>query len=94
MVNTTLFTAETHFGHQAVLGHRLGLARPFPDIEAHDEALIAAWNAIVRPGDTIWHLGDFCHRCSEERAQEIFSRLRGRKFLMRGNHDKIGQRLS
>ncbi|TXN71857.1 metallophosphoesterase [Methylobacterium sp. WL6] len=93
MTHRTLFTADTHFGHQAVLGTRLGLMRPFQDIEAHDEALIAAWNAAVRPGDTVWHLGDFCHRCTEDRARAILARLRGRKFLVRGNHDKIGQRL-
>ncbi|MCJ2009589.1 metallophosphoesterase [Methylobacterium sp. J-092] len=93
MTHRTFFTADTHFGHQAVLGLRLGLARPFPNIDAHDEALIAAWNAAVRPGDTVWHLGDFCHRCTEDRARAIYGRLRGRKFLVRGNHDKIGQML-
>lgn len=49
VTHQVFFTADSHFGHQAVLGPRLGLARPFPDIEAHDEALIAAWNAAVRP---------------------------------------------
>lgn len=90
----TLFTADSHWSHAAVLGARLGLRRPFATIEEHDKALIGRWNAVVRPGDIVWHLGDFCHRCAELRAREIFGRLNGRKFLVRGNHDRIGARLA
>lgn len=68
--------------------------RPFASIEAHDETLVSNWNAVVRSDDTVWHLGDFCYRCSEEHARSIFDRLRGRKrFLVRGNHDRISVRL-
>lgn len=68
--------------------------RPFASIEEHDETLIANWNAVVRPEDIIWHLGDFCYRCSEDHARSIFGRLRGRnRFLVRGNHDRISVRL-
>lgn len=91
----TYFVADTHWHHQATLGPRLGLNRPFATIEEHDEALIANWNAAVRPDDTVWHLGDLCYRCPEDRARSIFARLNGRRrFLVRGNHDKIGSRLS
>jgi calcineurin-like phosphoesterase family protein len=31
----------------------VGLRRPFDAIEAHDEGLVARWNAAVRPGDTV-----------------------------------------
>ena len=88
-----LFSSDHHFGHQATLGERLGLRRPFDTIETHDEGLIARWNAAVRPGDTVWYLGDFCYRCPEPKAYAIFARLTGRKFLVRGNHDKVGARL-
>ncbi|KQQ11822.1 metallophosphoesterase [Methylobacterium sp. Leaf123] len=93
MPTRILFTADTHWSHQAVLGPRLGLNRPFATIEAHDETLITRWNAVVRPEDTVWHLGDFCYRCPEDRARAIFARLNGRRFLVRGNHDRIGARL-
>lgn len=89
-----LFTADSHWSHQATLGTRLGLNRRFETIEEHDEALIARWNAAVRPQDTVWHLGDFCYRCPEDRARAIFARLNGRqRFLVRGNHDRVGARL-
>nr|WP_200941309.1 metallophosphoesterase [Methylobacterium sp. Leaf111] len=71
----------------------MGLSRPFATIEEHDETLIANWNTAVRPEDTVWHLGDFCYRCPEARARQIFSRLNGRRFLVRGNHDKVAVRL-
>lgn len=68
--------------------------RTFASIEAHDETLIARWNAAVRPEDTVWHLGDFSYRCSEDYARSVFGRLRGRyRFLVRGNHDRISVRL-
>ncbi|MEN3230253.1 metallophosphoesterase [Methylorubrum rhodesianum] len=89
-----LFVSDTHFGHVAILSPRMSTQRPFASIEEHDETLIARWNAAVRPGDTVWHLGDFCYRCSGGYARSIFGRLRGRhRFLVRGNHDKIGARL-
>lgn len=90
----TLFTSDDHFNHEATLDGRLGLNRPFATIGEHDEALIARWNDAVGADDVVWHLGDFCYRCPERRAREIFSRLNGRqRFLIRGNHDRIGARL-
>ena len=89
----TLWSSDHHFHHRAILDERMAVRRPFASIEEHDETLIANWNAAVRPEDTVWHLGDFCYRCPEERAQAIFRRLHGRKFLVRGNHDKVGARL-
>ncbi|KAB1089385.1 hypothetical protein F4V91_06900 [Neorhizobium galegae] len=60
--------------------------RPFSSTAEMDEHLIHSWNAIVRPADIIWHLGDFsCH--DEARTKQIFNRLQGRKRLILGNHD-------
>lgn len=77
------FTADTHFGHKGIL--RLS-ARPFPDVDAMDEALIEAWNETVGPGDLVYHLGDFCFRGSKP-AAKILERLNGEIVLLRGNHD-------
>ncbi|SFU34690.1 Calcineurin-like phosphoesterase superfamily protein [Methylobacterium sp. 174MFSha1.1] len=79
------FTADTHFGHTGVMEMS---KRRFGSTEEHDEALIAAWNAVVGPRDTVWHLGDFAMKSSPERCAEVFSRLRGRKCFIRGNHDR------
>lgn len=89
----TLFTADHHVGHRQILSPRMALNRPFATIEEHDETLVANWNAAVRPEDTVWHIGDFCYRCTEAHARAILSRLKGRIFLVRGNHDRISVRL-
>jgi len=80
-----LFTADTHFGHEGAIGHS---RRPFNDAPEMDRLLVEAWNATVGPRDTVYHLGDFAHKSSPERCAEVFAQLRGRKHLIRGNHDR------
>ena len=80
---TTWFTADTHFGHRAILEYT---DRIDATVEEMDERLVAVWNSIVLPGDTVWHLGDFSfHKRAE--AQTLFDRLNGAKHLVAGNHD-------
>lgn len=89
----TYLTADTHFGHAGMLSPRMTSQRNFPSVEAHDEAIIAAWNNRIRPEDRVIHLGDFAYGCSLKHAESIFSRLRGHKTLIRGNHEERGARL-
>ncbi len=89
----TFFTSDHHFGHAGILSPRMRTRRPFASIEEHDETLIAAWNAAVRPDDEVWHLGDFAFRCTGEHARRCFDRLNGRKLLIRGNHDVLAEGL-
>lgn len=81
----TWFTADTHFSHAGVI--RM-CARPFFSTEEMNALLVESWNAVVSPKDEVWHLGDFAMGASPERCAEIFRRLRGRKRLVRGNHDR------
>lgn len=76
---------DTHFGHAGSISHT---GRPFRDVAEMDRLLIEAWNAVVRPGDTVIHLGDFEWGHSPARTAEIFAALRGRKHLLAGNHDR------
>ncbi|SFE90196.1 metallophosphoesterase [Methylobacterium sp. yr596] len=80
-----LFIADTHWGHAGSIAHT---ARPFASVAEMDTAMIANWNAVVRPGDTVYHLGDFAMGASADKCAEIFAALRGRKHLLVGNHDK------
>ncbi|POR44693.1 metallophosphoesterase family protein [Methylobacterium sp. V23] len=81
------FTSDTHFGDPRIL--RID-KRPYPDLATHDAALIAAWNAVVRPEDNVWHLGDFALGPSAERIAEILGSLSGTKHLIIGNNDGAG----
>lgn len=78
------FTADTHFDHANVIRY---CNRPFSSVQEMNGVLIANWNEVVKPQDTIYHLGDFSLSGSR-RAHELISKLNGYKILIRGNHDK------
>lgn len=84
-IGDVYFCSDHHFGHAAVIGM---CDRPFETVEEMDQAMIEQWNAIVRPRDVVWHLGDFAYRCDPERLRKIWHRLHGQKHLIRGNHDR------
>ena len=77
------FTSDTHFGESR--GLRID-RRPFSTVAEHDRALIANWNAVVRPGDTVWHLGDFA-RGDASAIASLLDQLCGTKHLIVGNND-------
>jgi calcineurin-like phosphoesterase family protein len=81
---TFFFTGDTHFGHGATLGL---LKRPFADVASMDAAMVARWQAVVGPGDEIWHLGDFALGPGLKRASALLDALPGRKHLIAGNND-------
>lgn len=85
MSGNIFFISDTHFGHKNILKY---CNRPFDSIEEHDEALIQNWNEMVKPGDRIYHLGDFGFCSKTEHLERILKRLSGQKFFIRGNHDK------
>jgi calcineurin-like phosphoesterase family protein len=81
---TTHFTADQHWGHEAVIAM---CKRPFATVEEMDQAMIANWNAVVAKNDNVWVVGDFAYRTDVKRKRAIFSQLYGSKHLVPGNHD-------
>jgi calcineurin-like phosphoesterase family protein len=79
------FTSDTHFDHKNILKYE-PTRQQFGDKFQMTEALIERWNAVVKPDDLIFHLGDVFF-CGAERAVSLAKRLNGRKILIRGNHD-------
>ncbi len=77
------FTSDLHLGHRNVIEF---CNRPFQSVEEMDEMLIANWNAVVRPDDTIYALGDMCFHYPDK-GVPLLKRLMGRKILVQGNHD-------
>lgn len=72
----------THFGHAGIIQ----LAnRPFSSVEEMDAVLIENWNKVVRPQDTVYHLGDFSFK--GKRNHEYEKSLNGTIFKIKGNHD-------
>lgn len=83
---TTWFTSDTHFYHYRCIEY---CNRPFKTVEEMNEVLISNWNFCVKPGDLIYHLGDF----GWKNCESIIRRLNGQKFLIEGSHDAEGKRL-
>lgn len=84
MAPNVFFTSDTHYGHANVIRYA---NRPFSSAEEMDEAMVRNWNEVVRPGDLVYHLGDFALSRSD-RAVRIAKRLVGQKYIVWGNHDK------
>ena len=76
-------TSDSHFWHENII--KL-CKRPFSNVEIMNECLIENWNTKVSTDDLVIHCGDFA-LCSADRFDEIIKRLRGRKILIKGNHD-------
>jgi calcineurin-like phosphoesterase family protein len=78
------FTADLHLGHANVIRF---CNRPFASAGEMDEALIANWNETIKGNDDVYILGDLFYR-NETPAEKTLKRLKGRKHLILGNHDK------
>lgn len=80
----TWATSDTHYGHANVIKYS---KRPFKDTEEMDEALIKNHNSVVKPEDTVIHVGDFAFS-PPGRIKEILRRLHGKYIFIPGNHDQ------
>jgi len=79
----TFFTSDPHFFHKNSIEY---CNRPFKDTDEMNEALIENWNRVVSDDDQIFCLGDFSFT-GPEKTEGVVARLKGRKHLIRGNHD-------
>lgn len=76
-------TSDTHFNNDNIIKY---CDRPFLDHNDMNQALITNWNSVVKPEDTVYHLGDFIMGLADNTAS-ILHRLNGHIHLVRGNHD-------
>lgn len=95
----TWFTSDLHFSHASTLYFHperrdacgVSLEELQEDknaaVEKYDKWLIDKWNETVDKHDHIYILGDFCLG-NKKRTEDILKSLKGKKFLIRGNHDK------
>ena len=93
-MGTTWFTSDLHLGHPFVAE-----LRGFADVERHDRVILDNLMSCLRPGDTLWFLGDISSGWGpqEERALSLFdATLRPLRdhpdkplalHMISGNHD-------
>jgi calcineurin-like phosphoesterase family protein len=86
----TWIISDTHFGHEAIVGF---CNRPI----RHNVIMEAFWHDLVKPEDTILHLGDVATwKTKKDEHRDgwlpVLRDLPGQKLLVLGNHDKNGGR--
>lgn len=79
----TYFISDTHFYHYNIIRY---CDRPFDDIERMNDYMIQEWNSVVTDNDTVYFLGDFGFG-DKDMLTNICSQLKGKKYILRGNHD-------
>lgn len=79
------FTSDTHFGHERIIEL---CDRPFASVEHMNETIIENHNALVKPGDKVFHLGDLAMGKIAD-SLPLAKRLNGDKAIIPGNHDRI-----
>lgn len=89
MSGRTWVAADHHFGHKNILTFKddkenLIRGSKFKDIEDHDQSLIANHNALVKPEDRVYLLGDVV---INRKSLYMLGQLTGRLVLVKGNHD-------
>jgi calcineurin-like phosphoesterase family protein len=73
-----MFTGDQHFGHANIIRF---CERPFKDVNHMNEEMVDRWNEVVRPDQTVFHLGDFAFKGRDRTVPYWLNRLNG-------NHDK------
>lgn len=79
-------TADEHLGHHNIIRY---CNRPFVTVTEMDETIIANHNSVVKPGDTVYHVGDFALNNNYVFVQDHYiRRLNGDHVFLEGSHDK------
>lgn len=77
--------SDSHFNHGNIIKY---CNRPFETIDEMNNTMIKNWNSVVSNDDKVFHLGDV-GLGGREKTEAIIKSLKGRKVLIRGNHDNF-----
>ena len=81
------YISDLHFGHGTLLDYLD--KRNFKTVEEMNEYMIKQWNSVVRAHDEVYILGDLFWMVNEPKdVVRTLNRMHGKKYLIRGNHDK------
>lgn len=92
-MNDIWVISDTHFNHNNLLTLKdlqgnLVRGHLFSSSKEMDDYMIEKWNSVVKPTDTVYHLGDVFFG-DREYFETIWKKLNGEKRLIVGNHDDI-----
>lgn len=83
------FVSDLHFDHKNILKYT-NRSQLWSTVEEMNEGLIERYNSVVKPGDSVYFLGDLIfgpYKTLPDRMKSYFGRMNGQKFLIKGNHD-------
>ena len=80
------YISDLHLFHEAAIKFD---NRPFQNLEEMQETIMKKWNSKVTNGDTVYILGDISLRGKNEDLIAFVARLKGKKILVKGNHDDV-----
>lgn len=84
-----VYTSDNHFFHKNILVHA---KRSHSSIDEMNRDLVSKWNDIIKDRDEVYHVGDMFmldgNRRTLDLVNTIVSKLKGKKFIIPGNHDK------
>jgi len=80
------FSSDNHYFHANIIKY---CSRPFRDVDEMNAAMVDNWNSVVKDEDVVFHLGDVSAglRDRVDDFKALIGSLRGKKVLIRGNHD-------
>ena len=80
------FSSDNHYFHANIIKY---CSRPFRDVGEMNAAMVDNWNSVVSDEDVVFHLGDVSAglRDRVDDFKALIGSLRGKKVLIRGNHD-------
>jgi len=81
----TWFISDTHFLHSAIKKY-------CNRSDDYNKTIIKNWNSLVKPNDTVFHLGDLAAGVGKVQdgydiLKKIMNSLNGNIVLIKGNHD-------
>lgn len=81
------FTADEHYFHKNIIKY---CDRPWKDEKDMRRDMIALHNDIIKPEDTVFHIGDFAMLgpSQHEKISNVMGKLNGINHLILGNHDE------
>lgn len=78
------FYSDPHYGHSNIIKYS---KRPYKDVHDMANDFIHRYNDVIDLDDLVLWCGDCFYKCSRGFAKDVMMRLKGRKVLIRGNHD-------
>lgn len=88
-MSNRFYISDLHYDHAGILTFKRDDGtplRPFESLDQMQATITHNWNKVVGQVDTVYVLGDVCLSKSTK-ALEFLGQLKGRKILIRGNHD-------